>query len=154
MTPFPDQNEKLEHLIHRTLRDQPLRRAPRSLESRVLAALAQRAALPWYRQDFARWPAAARGAFLVASAALAAALVWGLGGFDLQQSTNTVVAGLSWLETARNITNGIANFGAIIFRSISPVWLYSAAAAVVTLYVALFGLGTAAYRTLLANRAE
>lgn len=152
MTPSPDSNDQLEQFISRTLRDQPHRRAPRSLESRVLAALAARAALPWYRQDFAHWPVAARGAFLVSSATLAAMLVWVLGAFDLQQSTETVVSTFTWIETVRGIANSVAEFGAIIFRSISPVWIYGSAAALVTLYVALVGLGTAAYRTLLTNR--
>ena len=152
MTPSPQDPGHLEQLIARTLRDQPHRRAPRSLESRVLAALAQRAALPWWRQDFAHWPLAARGAFLVSSAALAAVLVWVLGGLNVAPAKEAVTAGFAWLDTARSISDGVGNFTAIIFRSISPVWFYGAAIAFVSLYAALFGLGAAAYRTLIANR--
>lgn len=39
--------QDLEKLIHQTLRALPDRKAPRSLEHRVLAAIAARQALPW-----------------------------------------------------------------------------------------------------------
>ena len=152
MNPSPENHEKLERLIHRTLRDQPLRRAPRSLEQRVLAALEQRAALPWWRQSFAHWPQPARGAFLVLTAALAGVLVWVLGGFDVQQTAGALAPQLAWVASVRAIASSLADFGAIIFRSIAPVWLYGTAIVFVALYAALFGLGTAAYRTLYVNR--
>ena len=117
-----------------------------------MAELERRAALPWWRQSFAHWPLAARGAFFVSSAAFAATLVWALGGFDLQQSTEFVASGFTWVETVRGIASSIVEFGAIIARSISPVWIYGGAAVLVALYLALAGLGTAAYRTLYANR--
>ena len=47
MQPSPENHqEKLERAIHQTLRALPPRRAPRSLEDRVFAELARRAALP------------------------------------------------------------------------------------------------------------
>ena len=152
MTPSPDHHDKLEQLIHRTLREQPPRRAPRSLEQRVLAELERRAALPWWRQSFAHWPVAIRGVFAIASVALAAALVWALGGFDLQQSIDTVTVSLGWIETVRGLADSFINFGAVVLRGISPVWLYGGVITIVALYAALVGLGTAAYRTLFANR--
>ena len=84
--------EDLEKFIHQTLRALPARRAPHSLESRVRAAIAARAALPWWRQSFARWPLAARVAFFIGSAGVAKvalmAAVWVLAGFDGAQFTN------------------------------------------------------------------
>ena len=148
----PDAEKNLEQFIARTLRDQPLRRAPRSLESRVLAALEQRAALPWWRQSFAHWPVAVRAVFFAASAAIAAVLVWALGGFDLEQSVNTVTTTFAWVDTLRGAVDSLTTFCGIVFRSISPVWIYGGAAAFLALYAALFGLGAAAYRTLIANR--
>ena len=152
MNPSPENHEKLAHLVHRALRDQPLRRAPRSLEQRVFAALAQRAALPWWRQSFSHWPQAARGAFLVLTAALAGVLVWVLSGFDVQQAAGALAPQFTWVASVRVIGSSLADFGTIIFRSIAPVWLYGIAALILALYAALFGLGTAAYRTLYVNR--
>jgi hypothetical protein len=148
----PESDRNLENFIARTLRDQPMRRAPRSLEQRVLAELARRAARPWWRQDFAHWPVAMRGVFLAASAALAAALVWALAGLDTARAVNSLAADFAWVAAARDAAAGCVNFGAIVLRGISPIWLYGGAATIVGLYAALFGLGTAAYRTLYANR--
>ncbi len=148
----PESDKNLEQFIARTLRDQPPRRAPRSLEQRVLAELSRRAALPWWRQDFAHWPVAVRGVFLVASAALAAAFVWALAGLDTTRALNSVAADFAWVSALRGVAASAITFGAIIIRGISPVWLYGGAAAIVGLYATLFGLGTAAYRTLYVNR--
>lgn len=152
MNSSPDHEKNLERFVHQALRELPPRRAPRSLEARVLAELSRRAALPWWKQDFVHWPAAARGAFLVTSAALAAALVWVLGGLNVAPATEAISANFAWITTLRAITDGVGNLAAIVFRSVSPVWFYGGAIAVVALYAALFGLGTAAYRTLYANR--
>src|SRR5476649_1202935 len=98
MTPSPDSHEKLEQLIHRTLREQPARRAPRSLEQRVLAELERRAALPWWRRSFAHWPLPARAGFLVICAALIGlAFVGGAAAMDSLRSLNDSGAlSLAW----------------------------------------------------------
>lgn len=59
---------------NRLFRSLPNRAAPPSLEERVLAELARRASLPWWRRSYAAWPAPARAAFLIVSA-LAAGLI-------------------------------------------------------------------------------
>ncbi|MDB6167229.1 MAG: hypothetical protein JWM88_93 [Verrucomicrobia bacterium] len=153
MKPSP---ENLEKLIHETLRSAPPHRAPRTLESRVLAALEARAALPWWRQSFARWPLAARVAFIIASAGLAKvalmAVVWVMAGFDASQFTNAFASQLAWLETASAVVDGFREALGSIYRSIPPLYLYGGLAFVATMYAALFGLGAAAYRTLIAQR--
>ena len=65
----PESEKNLEQLISRTLRDLPPRRAPRSLESRVLAALEHQAVIPWYHKSWSYWPAAIRASFLPNEAA-------------------------------------------------------------------------------------
>lgn len=152
MKPSPESEQNLERFVSAALRDLPARRAPRVLEQRVLAELARRAALPWWRQSFTHWPVAMRGVFLVASAALATALVWALAGLDTTRVIDAFAADFAWIATARGVAESIVNFGAMIVRGLSPVWLYGGAIAFIALYAALFGLGTAAYRTLYANR--
>ncbi|HWB99211.1 MAG TPA: hypothetical protein VG672_21025, partial [Bryobacteraceae bacterium] len=46
----------LETEIDRLLRELPELNAPASLAPRVLAALARKTALPWYRQPWTAWP--------------------------------------------------------------------------------------------------
>ena len=156
MHPSPDREKNLERFVHRALRELPAPRAPRSLESRVFAELERRAALPWWRQSFAHWPLAARGAFLVASVGLAKvalmAVVWAMAGFDQTQFADAFAPQFAWIETARAVTGSMVDCAALLVRGVSPLWFYGGAVAVVALYAALFGLGTAAYRTLYANR--
>ena len=60
--------EKLESFVDQLVRGQPLRRAPATLEARVLAQLAlQHAPIPWWCRGFTHWPLTARVAFLIAS---------------------------------------------------------------------------------------
>lgn len=154
MNPRDEQN--LERTIDRTLRALPPRSAPASLEARVLAEIARRAALPWWKQSFVHWPLAARGAFIVVSAAMAKlaifATVWVMGDFDAGTFRQAFTNQFAWLETALSMLRIVGDFFAVMGRNIPALWLYGAVAIVATLYVALFGLGAAAYRTLYAAR--
>lgn len=153
--PAPDHHEPLERAVHQTLRALPPRRAPRTLEQRVFAELERRAALPWWRQSFAHWPLAARAVFLLASAGLVkltiTVAVWAM---TNPAATEAVSTQVSWLETCFSALRGLSDFGAIVVRSIPPLWLYGTAAFVAALYLTLFGLGAAAYRALYANAAS
>src|SRR6185437_10884347 len=67
---LPEKTDPLEQLLDRTLHPLPLRRAPPTLQSRVLEELQRRAALPWWRRSFAHWPSAARAGFVLVCLAL------------------------------------------------------------------------------------
>jgi hypothetical protein len=153
MTPSP---EELEELIHRTLRDLPPRRAPRTLELRVLAELERLAALPWWRQNFAHWPLAARVAFLVASAGVVKvvlmAVVWTMAGYDNAQFASAFAPQFAWFQAVTDLANTFANTCGAVIRNIPLLWLYGGAAAIAAMYAALFGLGAAAYRTIYTSR--
>jgi hypothetical protein len=141
--------DNLARDIHRILRAQPDRAAPATLESRVFAEIARRAALPWYRQSFARWPLAARAVFLVVSAAIAAAMI-----LALARILNILPARVGALSTnslimmARGYWNMAAGYCAYHLAGIpSSVWAI-VAAGVAACYATLFGFGAAAYRYL------
>jgi len=147
---------ELEKLIHQTLRALPDRRAPRSLEARVLAAIDERAALPWWRQSFASWPIAVRCGFLLVSGGLVKvalmAVVWVMAGFDSAQFASAFATPYAWFLQTQAVFGGVSNFIAVLFRSIPPLWLYGGLATLGALYATLFGLGAAVYRTLYVNR--
>ena len=155
MTP-PDRHEKLERLVHRTLREIPARRAPASLEARVLAELTRRAALPWWRQSFVHWPVPARAAFIVFSAGIVKlvlmASVWAMAGFDAAQFSAAFAQPVNWMESGLTVVNAIGGFFDILFRNIPPLWLYGGLAFLATMYATLFGLGAAAYKALYVQR--
>lgn len=155
--PPPDHNhEKLERAIHQTLRALPPRRAPRTLEARVFAELERLAALPWWRKSFAHWPLAARAVFLLASVGLVKvtimAVVWVMVGLDSASFTEAFSTQFAWAQTGLALVRSVTDFGSFVFHSIPPLWLYGTAAFVAAMYVTLFGLGAAAYRTLYASR--
>ncbi len=145
-----DSEQKLERLMTQTLRGLPLRRAPGSLEARVLEKLQHRAALPWWRAGFAQWSTAPRAAFVVVCAALVAATILdGTSAVVGMESLNQAAAlPLSWMRPLLTLLSSAGGVAALIVRVIPPLWLYGALAFGIVLYVALFGLGAAAYRML------
>ena len=147
----PEQ-EQLERLVHRALRELPARPAPRSLEARVLAELSRRAALPWWRKSFVYWPLPARAVFLLASAAVVKLVlmgtVWAMAGFDTAQVQSAFAQPVAWWESVQILVNAVTGFFEVMLRNIPPLWLYGGLAFIATMYAALFGLGAAAYKLL------
>jgi hypothetical protein len=148
--------EKLEAFIREALTDLPERRAPRTLEARVLAEIGRRSALPWWRRSYADWPAAARGAFFVTSAAAAAILVAGL--LSIANSASGAAAAgevarrFAWLGLVGDALAGVTgDFGAF-FRGIPAPWLRGALAVAGACYATLIAVGAAVYRAFFARR--
>ncbi len=152
----PDPQDNLERIVHQALRELPGRTAPRTLESRVLAELQRRAALPWWRKSFANWPVAARALFIVVSAGLVKLAlvlgVWVMAGFDHAQFTAAFATPVAWMETGLSLARVVSEFFQVVERNIPPLWLYGGLAFLGMMYAALFGLGAAAYRTLYVSR--
>jgi hypothetical protein len=140
----------LERLLDRSLRELPVRRAPATLESRVLAELARRAALPWWRRSFAHWPQAARAVF-VSMCVILVGLAFAAGGWAASGLRSLHAAGVWPMPWAREAVAvmGVAQWlSGELARAIPPDWIYGGLAAGALLYTALFGLGVAAYRAL------
>ena len=147
-----DGREKLEQLVDSVARAQPPRRAPVSLEARVLAQIAlQQGQLPWWRKGFAHWPLVARGAFLIASYGfIRLALAGAMSVVDFLRSTD--VAGVETLHRTGEAVSATVALSSLVLHAIPPMWLYGGAAFGFALYAVLFGLGTFAYRTLYVQR--
>lgn len=145
-----ESEQKLERLMSQTLRGLPSRRAPGTLEARVLNELQQRAALPWWRVGFAHWPAVPRAAFIVICATIIAATISGGASavIGLRSLNEAAALPLSWLHPLSTLLSSAGGIAALLVRVIPPLWLYGALAFGIVLYVALFGLGAAAYRML------
>ncbi|MEO6004182.1 MAG: hypothetical protein ABIZ04_17365 [Opitutus sp.] len=148
--------DDLEKFIHQTLRSLPNRPAPRSLEARVLAAIDQRAALPWWKHSFARWPVAAKGAFLVLSAGLVKLAlmftVWAVGGFQGSEVVAAFVGQFTWVDAIVGAVRAMGDSVGIVVRNIPAFWLYGIIAAVAAVYATLFSVGATAYRALYSHR--
>ena len=145
--PFSD-DQKLERFIHEALRDLPARHAPPTLSARVLEAVQQRAARPWWRKSFAHWPLPVRGGFVAASLTLMLGILWLLSGMDAVRLAGGVLPRWEWFGAVAAVVSAFADFFTIVFRTIQPPWLYGGLAFLATVYAVLFGLGATAYRTL------
>lgn len=149
VNPNEAREQQLEHLIDKALRDQPLRRAPAGLEDKVMAAIARRAAAPWWQGSFSGWPVAARLLFLIASVGFAklglqaTALVMG----PLHPSARgaALFADVAWIPSLLTTIEAV-------FRDLPSLWIYGALGVLGVLYLTLFGVSAAAYRTLYASR--
>ena len=153
---MPRSPEDLEKLIHQTLRALPDRRAPHALEARVLAAIQQRAARPWWLRSYVDWPLAARCGFLLVSGGFVKvallATVWVMADFDGAQFASAFATPFVWFTQAEAVMAGIVNFFAVVVRNIPSLWLYGGLAVAASTYMTLFGIGAAVYRTLHSNR--
>jgi hypothetical protein len=144
--------QELERLLDRTLRGLPLRRAPSTLESRVLDELQRRAALPWWRQSFAHWPSAARAAFVVMGAGLVRlAFLMGTWTAAGMGSLHESAAAMPWARQAVAFVGAAGGFALSLVRAVPPEWVHDGLVVSAVLYAVLFGLGTAAYRVLYRN---
>jgi hypothetical protein len=145
-------DEKLEHLVGQVLREQPPRRAPASLEARVLREIAARARLPWWRRGIASWPAAVRVP-VIAGCAICVPLVW-IGSVWLAARlvylvTQPGIAGpLATLRDSGRALASVAAFAAQIVENIPREWLVGGLIATATLYAALFALVALGYSLL------
>lgn len=144
-------DEKLERLVSRVLRDQPLRQAPASLEARVLGELAARARLPWWRRGIASWPARVRVP-VITGCAVCVPLVWVLSlwlATRVASATRSRIAGpLATLQGAGHTLASLGTLAAHIIQSIPREWLLGGLIATATLYAALFALVAVGYSLL------
>ena len=149
MNERPPQEDRLERLLAGTVYELAERRAPHTLESRVLGELARRAAQPWWRRSFGHWPAFARVGFVVICGALAAMVLlggsWMAATIGWFQDTGAVS---SWVRQAAAGAGVLGNLAAPLANTAPPTWLLLGLAAAALLYAFLFGLGAAAYRLL------
>jgi hypothetical protein len=135
--------QQLERSIDRLLRAQPVRRAPADLAERVLAEVARREALPWWRKGFHAWPTLARVVFsavCLATVAIALRIPALL--------SDTVDAQMTGLHRTFALWNTLTNLYAAFVDSLPMEWLYAAGGIVALAYMTVFGTSIATYRVL------
>lgn len=134
------------------LREQPLRRAPMSLETRVLGEIARRQALPWWHKSYAYWPQPVRLAFVLVSVAMLVIGVLGyiqvFGGASIESLAPLVQPVSAAVATLRAAGNALWELVRPLAPSISTQWLYIAVAVIGASYAMLVGVGATAYRFL------
>ena len=145
-----ESRDELERLMEEAMKDLPLRRAPSTLEARVLGELARRAALPWWRRSFGHWPLFARALFVVICAGLIrlAFMEGAVAVAGVHSLHESGVLPLSWVRDVGVLAAAAGNLMALLARTAPPSWVYEGIAVCAVLYAVLFGLSAAVYRTL------
>jgi hypothetical protein len=148
----PRDERQLEQYVGTLLSRQPLRQAPSTLEARVLRELALRASKPWWLQSFSHWPWAARVLFLPLGLGLVQLSLVTTGRlislWQTLQTSAPASTAQSGLQALSNLSQAVQTLGNMVTRDIPQVWLYGGVGLALFLYAALFGLGAAAFRTL------
>jgi hypothetical protein len=86
---------------------------------------------------------------LVCAALVAGTILGGVSAFLADRSFDQATAMvLSWAHPFLTVLSSAGGLVSLLVRAIPPVWLYGTLGAGIFLYVTLFGLGAAAYRTL------
>lgn len=152
----PSESE-LEQLLHRELRALAPRRAPRTLEHRVLAEIERRSTLAWWHRSYAYWPAWARATFLVAGVggvgkALLFLWVFWQTGFDRPGFVEAFAPWFSFAERVLAVGAWMVDFCSRLVASIPAWWIYGGLGFVALLYLSCFTLGATAYRVLYRSR--
>jgi hypothetical protein len=145
MTPEPS-HPKPTDVLAAALQALPDRAAPATLEQRVLAELARRATLPWWRRSPADWPRDGRALVLLLLAGAVAGLGLILQSGPASQALSSFVLRLPWLALLQSVGATLLDSLQVVGDAVPRTWIYYAAAALVLSYGVLLGLGAAAYR--------
>ena len=152
--------ERAEALVARRLRELPMRRAPASLESRLMAAIAAgnlqpvpvRESAPWYRCSFRRWPLLAQLAFALISVALATWLTHWLGGVSTYAPSAAAGDELrsSWsvLQALVTVGHSLGDSLRALLTSMPRNWLLLLASGAATSYAVLASAGAFVFRSI------
>ena len=110
-----------------------------------MTALAQRAALPWWRRSYSGWPLAVQIGFFVLSGLSAAGVIFGLARLP------------AWLDAGAEVSrwqliyNSLLETVTTLYSTIPTPYLYGGLAVLAACYLTLAGIGAAAYRTFFAR---
>jgi hypothetical protein len=158
--------ERAEVLVAKQLRELPLRRAPVSLEARVMAAIVAGnlqpvavreagvvdAAAPWYRSNFRRWPLPVQMLFALASAVLAHWLTQQLGGVTTvapaQLAGDELRSSWSVAQAMLTVADSMTDSVRALLRSMPTNWLVVLATGAASSYALLAGAGAFVYRSI------
>jgi len=142
--------------VDRELKSLPPLTAPSTLAPRVMAAIASRAAAPWYRQPWQAWPVLMRAAALVVLAAFFASLCFGAWRLPDTESylaaTRHTAGWASDLTTLWNGLNAVLGTLAQAVQQLNRGILLGCLAAVALAWAICLGLGTACLRLAFARR--
>ncbi len=152
----PDYQKQLESEVDRLLKPLPNLPAPAGLAPRVLAALANRQALPWYRQPWMAWPLVLQVfalVFLLSSfGALCVACFQLTRAAGFTNAVQEVGQSLAWLGWVWNVMTVLFDTIILTIKHLGAWFIAACCFAAVLGYAICVGLGTACVRLAYARR--
>lgn len=152
----PQYAQRLEAEIDRQLKTLPELVAPRSLTPRIMAAIARRSSLPWYRQSWPAWPVPVRMSALAVSLALFGVFCYA--GWECSQLPafavfTTKFAGVfSGIGSMWNTLSVLMTALLLAFKHLGHWFIFGSLAAVALAYAMCVGLGSVYLKVALARR--
>jgi hypothetical protein len=152
----PDYDKQLEAAISRELKALPELSAPGTLASRVMAAIEQRARVPWYQRSWQTWPVALQATSLVVLLALFGGLC--LGGWQLSQTGTATLAlhgvgeWFSGLIVIGNTFHVLVNAVLLAVKKLGTGVIVACLAVAGAGYAMCVGVGTVYFRLAFAKR--
>ena len=153
---MPEDDNRLEQEIGLALKGLPELKAPATLARRVMARIASRAELPWYRRSWQSWPIGWQAASFVALLLMFGGLTFGA--WQLSESPGaaaawqTTTAWLSGLSVICSTIHTLAGAALLAIQKLGTGVIVAGIALVLFAYLACIGLGTAAFRFAFARR--
>lgn len=142
--------------IDRELKNLPDLKAPATLALRVMRAVSQRQALPWYHLPWQDWPVALRVAALVLLSSLFGGLCvasWQLSRAAGMSATMQEIGGLfSGVANCWNILNVLLGAIVVVAKHLGTGFIVTCALIVGLGYALCLGLGTACVRLAFARK--
>jgi hypothetical protein len=151
-----DYEKQLEASVRRELSGLEELQAPPGLADRVMRAIEQRAAAPWYRRAWQTWPVplqTASALVLVAAFTFLCFVAWQFTQTPEFASVTRVLGG--WLDSLGlvwRMLNLLANLVVLAFKSLGPVCIAGLAMVALAAYAACVGLGTVYVRLAFVRR--
>ncbi len=142
---FPENND-LEMFIHAQLQKLPEHEAPEGLTGKVLAAIATRRKLPWWKQSFTHWPRPVRNLLFLALGLIFAGAVYGSGRAAGSVAMPEVLAPLSWAGWAGQVMQGLGEAIFLAMSSLPMEGFIGIGVVFVILYGACLAAGFALFR--------
>ena len=152
----PDYEKRLEAAIDRELKGLPELTAPETLSRRVMAAIARRATVPWYRTAWQSWPLSLRIPALAVLVVFFGALCFGAWQLPHTEVVTTgaahVTGWFSGLITLWNALSAVLNTIILACKQLGTVFWAAVLGVILLAWVMCLGVGTACVRLALARR--
>ena len=152
----PNYEKQLEARVGRALRELPELEAPRELMPRVLAAIALRKPLPWYRQPLPVWPLGLRVAalaFLLASfSALCVASFQLTRAAGFTNAVQEISQTFSFVGSIWNVVSALLGAVVLVLKHMGTGFIVGCCLLAALGYAVCIGLGTACVRLAYARK--